>query len=59
MNEFLAMGGYAAYVWPAYGVTLLTGLALGLHSLRRYRRTRELVHRLERERARRGGAPVE
>ncbi len=23
MAEFLAMGKYAAYVWPAYGLTLL------------------------------------
>ena len=22
MSEFLAMGGYAAYVWPSYGLTL-------------------------------------
>jgi heme exporter protein D len=22
MSEFLDMGGYAAYVWPAYGLTL-------------------------------------
>jgi heme exporter protein D len=22
MNEFLYMGGYAAYVWPSYGLTL-------------------------------------
>ena len=22
MIEFLRMGGYAAYVWPAYGITL-------------------------------------
>ena len=26
MSAFFAMGGYAAYVWPAYGVSLL-GLA--------------------------------
>ena len=26
MAKFLAMGGYAAFVWPAYAVTLL-GLA--------------------------------
>jgi heme exporter protein D len=26
-HEFLAMGGYAAFVWPAYAVTL-GGLAL-------------------------------
>jgi heme exporter protein D len=23
MSHFLAMGGYAAFVWPAYGVTLM------------------------------------
>ena len=23
MNAFLAMGGYALYVWPAYGITLI------------------------------------
>ncbi|MGH6870752.1 MAG: heme exporter protein CcmD [Rhizomicrobium sp.] len=23
MSEFLAMGGYAAFVWPAYGATAL------------------------------------
>jgi heme exporter protein CcmD len=23
MAEFLAMGKYAAYVWPSYGITLL------------------------------------
>lgn len=29
MSEFLNMGGYANYVWPAYGVTVfvLGGLA--------------------------------
>ncbi len=27
LSRFLAMGGYAAYVWPAYGITamVLTG----------------------------------
>ena len=23
MTQFIHMGGYAAFVWPAYGVTLL------------------------------------
>ena len=23
MRAFFAMGGYAAYVWPAYGIVLL------------------------------------
>lgn len=32
-GEFLAMGGYAFYVWLAVGVTLLALLALAGHSL--------------------------
>ena len=32
MNEFLAMGGYGAYVWSAYGITLLALLLLFLWS---------------------------
>jgi heme exporter protein D len=27
MQEFFAMGGYAAYIWPAYGLTLIVLLA--------------------------------
>ena len=27
MQEFFAMGGYAFYVWPAYGLTLIVLLA--------------------------------
>ena len=23
MNHFFAMGGYARYLWPSYGITLL------------------------------------
>ena len=23
MNDFLAMGGYAAFIWPAYAATLV------------------------------------
>ena len=59
MTAFLEMGGYAVYVWPAYALTLAVGVAMGVHSLSRFRRARDLVAKLERERARRsGGAPV-
>ena len=34
VENFLAMGGYAAYVWGSYGVTL-AALVLELCSLRR------------------------
>jgi heme exporter protein D len=39
--SFFAMGGYAAFVWPAYGLTALTlvlMLAVTLRSLRARRR---------------------
>jgi heme exporter protein D len=32
VNEFFAMGGYGAYVWAAYGITLLALLLLFLWS---------------------------
>jgi heme exporter protein D len=40
MSGFLAMGGYAAFVWPAYGISA-AGLALMVAlTLRAYRRAR-------------------
>ncbi|HWL69058.1 MAG TPA: heme exporter protein CcmD [Geminicoccus sp.] len=37
MAEFLAMGGYAAYVWPAFGFTILVLAGLWILSLRQMR----------------------
>jgi len=47
VSAFLDMGGYAAYVWPAYAVTL-TVMALNIIWARRLlRRSRkEALHRL-------------
>jgi heme exporter protein D len=36
VNQFLEMGGYAAYVWSAYGITLLVVL-LNVWAARRAR----------------------
>ena len=33
LNEFLHMGGYAAYVWSAFALSLLTLLAGYVHPL--------------------------
>jgi len=53
MSAFLAMGGYAAYVWPAYAVFFLVLLADFLSPLlRRRRNLRELRARLARQTAR-------
>lgn len=47
MSAFLDMGGYAAYVWPAYAVTLGV-IALNIVWARRLleRSRREARHRL-------------
>jgi len=37
MMEFLAMGGYALYVWPAYGAALLVLGSLTVNAVLRYR----------------------
>jgi heme exporter protein CcmD len=34
MNEFLRMGGYAAYVWPSYALTLAV-IVLNIYWARR------------------------
>jgi heme exporter protein D len=46
--SFLAMGGYAPFVWPAYGVALAVLGGLVLTSLRRYRSSRRALEALER-----------
>ena len=47
MNEFFAMGGYAAFIWPAYGISaLLLGGAVAL-TVRAYRRARAQLAALE------------
>ena len=45
--SFLAMGGYAAFVWPAYGVALAVILALLIGSLRELRSCERELKRLE------------
>lgn len=55
MQAFLAMGGYAAYVWPAFGLTLLVLAGLLWQSLRLSRqREAELATLRERLRGQRG-----
>ncbi len=50
LREFFAMGGYGAFVWPAFGASALVLGWLWVSSLRRLRG-------LERELAARGLAP--
>ena len=45
--RFLAMGGYAAYVWPAYALTVLVLAGLAAWSLGGYRRRARELARLQ------------
>ncbi|MCP4328949.1 MAG: heme exporter protein CcmD [Alphaproteobacteria bacterium] len=49
MSEFFAMGGYAAYVWPAFAITAIVLVGLFLVSLRDLRKREALLERLQRE----------
>lgn len=52
MSEFLAMGGYAAYVWPAFGFALVVLLGLLVQSWHAaHRREAELAQLRELVRA--------
>ena len=49
MSEFLSMGGYAAYVWPSYGLTAVIMLALLFASLKSLKTTEKTFQRLKAE----------
>lgn len=44
-HEFITMGGYAAYVWPAYGIALVV---MVLNAVLPARRQRALLKELAR-----------
>ena len=49
IGHYLAMGGYAAFVWPAYGVALAVLGGLAGHCWRRYRLSTQSLEKLQRE----------
>ncbi len=49
IGGWFAMGGYAAFVWPAYGVTAIVLGGLALVSWRRHRRSFAMLTRLQRQ----------
>lgn len=44
-HEFITMGGYAVYVWPAYGITLLVMVINAIVPGRRQRMLLRLLQR--------------
>jgi heme exporter protein D len=49
MSRYLAMGGYAAVVWPAYAIALVVLGGITVQSWRRYRASRRALDALQRE----------
>jgi heme exporter protein D len=49
VSRYLAMGGYAAFIWGAYGVALIVLGGLAWQSWRRYRASISALDRLQRE----------
>ena len=50
LDHFLAMGGYARFVWPAFGLALIVLGGLLLESFVVYRRRQRELAAAERER---------
>jgi heme exporter protein D len=49
IGAFLAMGGYADFVWPAYGLAFVVLGGLAVHSWRRYRQSIRTLEQLQRQ----------
>jgi len=49
MANFLAMGGYAVFVWPAYAVTLAVLIAAIVMSVQARAKARKSIRQLEEE----------
>jgi len=49
IGAFLAMGGYAGFVWSAYGVAFAVLGGLAVYSWRRYRDSNVTLERLQQD----------
>ncbi len=50
VSDFLSMGGYAQFVWPAFGVAAVVMIALLAHSRRALRVNESTLESLQDER---------
>lgn len=50
-SEFLSMGGYASFVWPAYAIVALVMVALAIWIIAAFRKSERALTRLERAQA--------
>ena len=47
MADYLAMGGYAAFVWPSYALSVIVLAGLAAWTLWTNRRARDMLCRME------------
>ena len=47
LPEFFAMGGYAGFIWPAYGIAALVLVGLLVVSMHQLRQAREMLRRYD------------
>ena len=59
IREYLSMGGYAAFVWPAFGVTAIVMVALLVASIRGLRKERRTLELMESAGAARAGIGIQ
>lgn len=52
--KWLAMGGYAAFVWPAYAIAAIVLGGLAVYSWRRHRQSARLLAQLQHDTGRDG-----
>ena len=50
MTSFFAMGGYAAFIWPAYGISAVALAAMIWQCVAAWRAAKRRLDDLERER---------
>lgn len=52
LTEFLAMGGHAAYVWPAFAIAFAILIGMAVQAWLQRRRLRRLLEQAQKERTR-------
>ncbi|HEY1721504.1 MAG TPA: heme exporter protein CcmD [Magnetospirillaceae bacterium] len=55
LDTFLSMGGYARFVWPAYGVAALVLIGMAVQAVGAYRRTKAALEAAQGNKRGRGG----
>lgn len=49
MNEFFAMGGYAAYVWPSYIIAVAAIAGMAIQTTTAWRQAQQRLQALEKD----------